>query len=68
MIIGRDGRSDSGVVWLVSLDEGIGLFDVAAANAAEDLGKEVKSAFLGRVIWQGKAGIGLDDANGGEIG
>ena len=56
------------MIWLVSLDEGISLFDVAAANSAEDLSEQVESALFGGVIRQGKAGIGLDNSDGGEIG
>ena len=52
---------------MIGLDEGIGFFDVAATDAAEDLIDEIESTLLGRIIRKEEAGIGLDDADGGEF-
>ena len=56
------------MVGLVCLEKYFGGIEVATANATDDLGEKVKSFFFGREVGEGKAGIGLDDADGGEMG
>ena len=56
------------MVWAVGLDKDFGGFKMAAPDAPDDLGKELKSMFFGGEIRERKAGIGLDDANRGEKG
>lgn len=67
LIIFREGGGDNGVVGLVSLDDGSSGVEVATSDATENLGKEMEGALFGGVIWERKAGIGLDNANGGEV-
>ncbi len=52
---------------MISLDDGASFVDMATTNTTEDLGDEVIRAFFGRKIREGKPGVGLDDANGGEL-
>ena len=52
---------------MVGLDDNRGGAEVAAADAADDLGEEVEGFFLGGEIWEAEAGIGLDDADRGEV-
>ena len=68
VIIGAAGCGNNGVVGLVSLDESIGNVNMSATDTAKYLREQVKSAFFGGVIWQGKASIGLDDSDGGKMG
>lgn len=49
------------------MDENVGIFDVATANATDNLGDELENAFLRRIIWQGKARVSLNDADSGEV-
>lgn len=58
------GGLDDGVVWLISLDNNLGAVEMPAANAADDLGKKLKSPLFGSEIGEGKASVGLDDADG----
>ena len=67
LVIFGDSGGNGGVVWLISLDKSVGLCEMATANPAENLGEEVESALLCGEIREGKARIGLDHANGGEI-
>ena len=46
------GVGDDGVVGLESLDENFGVFEVATADAADDLGEELVNAFFGGEIWE----------------
>ena len=41
---------DYGMVWAISLDKDIGRIKMAAADAADDLGQQVKGALLRRII------------------
>lgn len=67
-IIGGERTGYDGVFGLESLDDDGGGIEVATTDAADDLGQEVESAFFGGEIREGEAGVGLDDANRGEIG
>ena len=68
-IIGKSGKIglnsglDDGGVGLISLDENLGGIKMAAADATDNLSKELKSTLFGGKIGQGKAGIGLNDAD-----
>lgn len=66
--IGFNCGGDDGVVGLVRLDENFGEVEVATTDAADDLGEKFESALFGGEIWEGEARIGLDDADGGEMG
>ena len=68
MKIGFDGGLNDGGIGLISLDENFGGIEMAASNTPDDLGKQLKSAFLGAKIWQGKTGVGLDNTDRGEVG
>ena len=61
-----NGVIDSGMVGLEGLDKNIGGVEVATADAANNLGKKLKSALFGGIIGEGEAGVGLDDAYGGK--
>ena len=52
---------------MIGLDDDAGGVKVAAADAADDLGEEFEGAFFGGEIGEGEAGVGLDDADGGEL-
>lgn len=41
---------------------------MAAADATDDLSEEFERALFGGEIGEGEAGVGLNDANGGEMG
>lgn len=56
------------MIRLISLDDNRGGVEVPATDATNDLGKELKSAFFGGKIRESEASIGLDDADGGEVG
>ncbi len=66
--IAANGGLDGGVVGLVGLEDDAGGVEVAAPDAADDLGEKLEAAFFGREIGQGQPGVGLDDADGGEVG
>jgi len=55
------------VIWLIGLDDNRGGVEVAAADAADDLSEELERALFGGEIGEGEAGIGLNDADGGEM-
>lgn len=55
------------MIGLVGLEDDAGGGEVAAPDAADDLGEEFEGAFFGREVGQGQPGVGLDDANGGEV-
>ena len=56
------------MVGLISLEKNFGGVEVAATDTADHLGQEVKSAFLGGEIREGKTSVRLDDPDGGEQG
>lgn len=64
-VVAAGAKFDDWVVGLKGLNDDIGIL-VTAVGAADDLGEELESAFFGGEIWEGKAGVGLDDAKGGE--
>lgn len=66
--IGLQSSLEDGVIGLIGLDNNRGGVEVAATDATDDLGEKLKSALLGGEIRESEAGIGLDDANGGEMG
>ena len=66
-VVGGEGGLNDGVVGLVGLDNDAGGVKVAATDAADDLGEEFEGAFFGGEIGEGEAGVGLDDADGGEL-
>ena len=66
--IGFEGGLEDRVVWLVGLDDNRGGVEVTTTDATDDLGEELKSALLGGKIREGEAGIGLDNADSGEMG
>lgn len=66
IIIGT-GIFNNGAIFLISLDDGGGVLEVATTDAANNLSKKMKGALLGGIIREGKAGISLDDADGGEF-
>ncbi len=41
---------------------------MSAADAPDDLGEEFEGFFFGGEVGEGKTGVGLDDADGGEVG
>ena len=55
------------MIWLVSLYESISLLNMATADTSEDLSKQMKGAFLGGIIGQGKTRVGLDDTDSSEV-
>lgn len=59
---------EDGVIGLIGLDNNRGGVEVAATDATDDLGEKFKSALLGGKVRKGEAGIGLDNADGGEMG
>ncbi len=67
-IVGADSGLDDGVVGLVRLNEDVGDIEMATTDATDNLGEEFESAFFGGEVGQGEARIGLDDADGGEVG
>ena len=66
--IGFEGGLEDRVVGLVGLDDNRVGVEVTTTDATDDLGEELKSALLGGKIREGEAGIGLDNADGGEMG
>lgn len=66
--IGGEGRLDGEVVGLIGLNENFGVVEVTATDTTDDLGKELEGALFGGKIGETEAGIGLDDADGGEMG
>lgn len=66
--ISRDSRGDDGVVGLVRLDKDFGEVEVATTDAADDLGEKLEGALFGGEIGESEARVGLDDADGGEMG
>lgn len=67
-VISGQGGFNDGVIGLESLDDDFGFVEVSATDATDDLGEELESALFGGKIWQRKTAIGLDDADGGEMG
>lgn len=67
-VVGLHGGLDDGVIGLISLDDNISYIKVAASDASDDLGKEFKTALFGGKIGESKPRIGLDNADGGEVG
>lgn len=65
--IGSHGGLEDGVIWLIGLDDNGGGVEVAAADATDDLSEELERALFGGEIGEGEAGIGLNDADGGEM-
>lgn len=65
--IGSEGGLNDGMIGLVGLDDDAGSIKVSTADAANDLSKELKTAFFGGEVGQGESGIGLYDANGGKM-
>lgn len=55
------------MIGLIRLDEDLGLVEVAATNAPDDLGEEFEGALFGGEIGESKAGIGLDNTDGSEV-
>ncbi len=68
MKISLQGSFNNGVVGLISLDDDMGCVEVTSADAPDDLGEELERAFFGCKIGQGESGVGLNNANGGEMG
>ena len=66
--ISSESGFDDGMIGLKSLEDDIGNVEMSATNAADNLGEQLKSAFLGGEIRQGETGIGLNNADGGEMG
>lgn len=64
--VGGDGGFDDGVVGLVGLENDTGGGEVAAPDAADDLGEKFEPTFFGREVGQGQPCVGLDDADGRE--
>ncbi len=62
------GGLDDRVVWLISLDNDFGTVEMSSTDAADDLGKKLKSSLLGGEIGERKASVGLDDADGSKEG
>ena len=62
------GGLDDRVVWLISLDNDFGTVEMSPTDAADDLGKKLKSSLLGGEIGERKASVGLDDADGSKEG
>ncbi len=56
------------MIRLIGLDDNRGGVEVTAADATDDLGEELERALFGGEIGEGEAGVGLDDADGGEEG
>jgi len=67
LVVAGGAEFDDGMVGLVGLDDNTAVL-VAAVGATDDLGEELESAFFGGEIGEGEAGVGLDDAEGGEEG
>lgn len=61
-----DGGGDNGAVGMESLDDNRGMVEVAAADATDDLGEELKGAFGSGVIGEREASVGLNYPNGSE--
>lgn len=59
---------EHGVIGLIGLDNNRGGVEVTATDATDDLGEKLESALLGGKVRESEAGIGLDDADGGEMG
>ena len=55
------------MIRLIGLDDNRGGVEVTAADATDDLGEELERALFGGEIGEGEAGVGLDDADGGEM-
>ncbi len=66
--IGFNCGGDDGVVGPVRLDEDFGEVEVATTDAADDLGEKLEGALFGGEIGESEARVGLDDADGGEMG
>ena len=58
---------DKAAVRLESLNENRGGVEMTAADAADNLSKELISSFFGGIIRERKPSVGLNDANSGEI-
>lgn len=67
VVIGGETMNDGRMIWLVSLDDGFGGGEVAAADTPDNLGEELEGAFFGGKIGKGKTSISLDDADSGKI-
>ena len=59
---------NNGMVGLKSLNKNIGSVEMTTTDAADNLGDELEGFFFGGVIGEGKTGVGLNDAYGGELG
>ena len=66
-VIGVHREVDDGGGGLVSLDEDGGGIEMTATDATDDLSEEFESFFFSGEVGEGKTGVGLDDADGGEV-
>lgn len=66
--IGLQSSLEDGVIGLIGLDNNRGGIEVTTTDTTDDLGEKLESALLGGEIRESKAGIGLDNADGGEMG
>ncbi len=66
--VGFEGGLDDGMFGLESLDDDASDVEMSAPDAADDLSEEFEGAFFGGEIGEGEAGIGLDNADGSEVG
>lgn len=66
-VVGVGGEVDDGRGGLIGLNKDRGGVEMAAADATDDLSEKLKSFFFSAEIRKRKTGVGLDDANGGEM-
>lgn len=66
--VGLQSGLKDGVVGLVGLDDNRSGVEMTATDAADDLSKKLEGALFGGEVGESEAGVGLDDADGGEVG
>lgn len=66
LIVILESGGDNGVFRLIGLDENIGGIKMATADSTDDLGNKVESPLLRGKVGEGKAGVSLNNTDGGE--
>ncbi len=67
-VVGVGGEVDEGGVGLVGLNNDGGGVEMTATNTTDNLSEEGEGFFFGGEVGEGEAGVGLNDADRGEVG
>ena len=67
-IVGFSGEIDDRRVVLIGLNNDRCGIKVSATDATNDLSEKLESFFFAGEVWQGKTGVGLNNADRGEVG